>query len=233
MLRRAVLRSRQFRCYASAAQQAATIPRIVEEPAEYENYTHTSTTYDSVRAPIGLDSLHAAFKMAASNLDLPVEGLRILDVGCGTGNYINAVKAHVGSCDGLEFNSGMLKQATAKHGNDPRVTLQQGSVLDMQAFNDGTFDAVMMTQVLHHLTPDTHPQALAGIARVLKKGGAFWLSTQTPHQHMAGFWWAPLVPQAAAQLAARFPGPAIFERQLLDAGLKQTVVDVPAIHSSP
>jgi len=196
--------------------------------AEYEDYTTTSNTYDSVRAPVGLDSLGNALKMSAANNNLSVDELRLLDVGCGTGNYIDAVKNSVKSCNGLEFNDGMFEQASRKHNDDDRVTLTQGSVLNMECFEDNSFDTVIMTQVLHHLTPDTHLSALKEISRVLKTGGTFWLSTQTPHQHMAGFWWAPIIPQAAATLAARFPGPAVFERQLAEAGLKQAVVEVPS-----
>ena len=58
---------------------------------------------------------------------------------------------------------------------------------------------VIMTQVLHHLTPDTHATALSEIARVLRPGGTCWISTQTPHQHMEGFWWAPIIPQVRSR----------------------------------
>ena len=86
---------------------------------------------------------------------------------------------------------------------------------------------VIMTQVLHHLTPDTHATALSEIARVLRPGGTCWISTQTPHQHMEGFWWAPIIPQAAATLAARFPGQPLFTAQLKAAGLEDVTWHVP------
>ena len=35
------------------------------------------------------------------------------------------------------------------------MELQLGSVLEMP-YEDKSFDVVIMTQVLHHLTPDTH-----------------------------------------------------------------------------
>ena len=85
----------------------------------------------------------------------------------------------------------------------------------------------MMTQVLHHLTPDTHDTALSEISRVLKPGGTFWISTQTPHQHMDGFWWTPLIPQAAAICSARFPSIEMFKNMLANAGLEMVEVDIP------
>ena len=72
--------------------------------------------------------------------------LKLLDIGCGTGNYINQIKDKVGMCYGLEFNQGMLEQATAKHKEDERVVLKQGSVLELgNHFPDETFDIVIMT----------------------------------------------------------------------------------------
>ena len=45
---------------------------------------------------------------------------------------------------------------------------------------------------------------------------------------MDGFWWAPIIPQAAATLAARFPGAPLFHKQLLDAGLKVRESSIPS-----
>lgn len=195
---------------------------------EYEDYTSTSHKYDELRKPIGLDSLDNALTVAAQAAGCTVSELNLLDVGCGTGNYINVLKHKVGSCNGLEFNDGMFAQSQAKHLGDERVTLQQGSVLNMDCFQDESFDTVIMTQVLHHLTPDTHSVALSEIARVLKPGGVFWISTQTPQQHVDGFWWSPIIPKAVAMVAARFASSALFESQLTQAGLQLKSTDVPA-----
>lgn len=52
----------------------------------------------------------------------------------------------MGKCYGLEFNQGMLEQATAKHKGDERVILKPGSVLELDKhFPDETFDIVIMT----------------------------------------------------------------------------------------
>ena len=141
---------------------------------EFENYNKTSATYDDMRLPIGLDNLKRAMETAASNVGTTVDKLKLLDVGCGTGNYIAAIKDQVASCDGLEYNDGMLKVCREKLGNAANVTLRQGSALNLDEFEDGTYDIVIMTQVMHHLDPDTHQQAYNNMSRVLKKGGAFW-----------------------------------------------------------
>lgn len=62
---------------------------------EFENYNKTSATYDDMRLPIGLDNLKRAMETAAQNLGKTVDKLNLLDVGCGTGNYIAAIKDQV------------------------------------------------------------------------------------------------------------------------------------------
>lgn len=173
---------------------AAATPKRNRSEAEYENYDATSQTYDTVRRCIGLDSLERALQLSSKGVGKDVSELQLLDVGCGTGNYIAAIKRRLASCVGLDPNMSMIKQARTKHGDDPTVTLQEGSVLKIP-YPNSSFDVVIMTQVLHHLSPDTHGMALSEIVRVLRPGGTFWISTQTPHQHMDGFWWAPIIPQ--------------------------------------
>ena len=75
---------------------------------EYENYSTTSKKYDNFRVPIGLESLDTCLELTSNTIGVPVNELKILDVGCGTGNYIGVLKEKVAECYGLEFNEGML-----------------------------------------------------------------------------------------------------------------------------
>ena len=108
---------------------------------EYEDYTSTSQVYDSTRVPIGMESLAEALLRAGEGVGKAVDELQLLDTGCGTGNYIHAVAPQVGACTGLEFNGGMLAQAQEKLGDDPKVSLLEGSVLDIP-YPDESFDVV-------------------------------------------------------------------------------------------
>lgn len=108
------------------------------------------------------------------------------------------------------------------------MTLQQGSVLELDAlFEKNTFDVVIMTQVIHHLTPETHQNAITNIASVLKPGGTFWISTCTPHQALNGMWWTQLIPNGAARVAERMTPLPVFKKQIEKAGLTLASVDVP------
>lgn len=108
--------------------------------------------------------------------------MKLLDVGCGTGNYIAAIKDKVGSCTGLEYNDGMLVQSRAKFAEAKNVTLFQGTAENLTEFEENQFDIVIMTMVLHHLAPEANQKVFNGIQRVLQIGGAFWFSTSSPIQ---------------------------------------------------
>ena len=84
-----------------------------------------------------------------------------------------------------------------------------------------------MTQVIHHLTPDSHQTAITAIGKVLKPGGTFWIQTSTPHQEMNGFWWTILIPNAASRVAERMTAIPVFQKQIKEATLTTISIDVP------
>ena len=179
-----------------------------------------SKTYDEMRKPVGLESLDKALELASQRLGKEKKSLKLLDVGCGTGNYINALKDKLGSCTGLEFNESMLVTAKAKHKNDKRVTIIRGSAAEEKCFETEAYDVVIMTQVLHHLSMDMQSKAFANIHRTIKPGGVFWLSSVTPEQIFCGYWFSALIPQASATLGTKVPGIPLLKRQLATAGWK-------------
>ena len=151
------------------------MPDAASGGSSYENYSETSKTYDNFRAPIGIDILRKALSYNAALRGIKVTDYSLLDAGCGSGNYLAELQGDVGCVTGLEFNEGMIKQATKKLGH----VVLQGSITDMP-FADKTFDAAMTTQVLHHLEgPDNREtqefknvaKACKEVARCLKPGG--------------------------------------------------------------
>ena len=117
-------------------------------------------------------------------------GMRVLELGCGTGQMWGTVCRRVpGECDLLlsDFSSGMLAGTRAKFvtlsasdGSPLRTTWVQS---DAQAipFPGGRFDVVLANHMLYHV-PDL-PQALGEIRRVLKPGGRLVAATNGP-RHM-------------------------------------------------
>ena len=75
----------------------------------FENYKAASVNYDSVRKPIGLNEMIAAFnKLGFKHLT------SLADVGCGTGNYLVALNEFYDQGVGIDINEGMLSQFTLK-----------------------------------------------------------------------------------------------------------------------
>ena len=94
-------------------------------------------------------------------------GMRVLDIGTGTGLTAELGAAHagpLGSVIGIDPSMGMLSLARARRG----VTAV-GATVPYLPFPDGSFDVVLANLVLSHL-PDLD-RGLADVRRVLHPGG--------------------------------------------------------------
>ncbi len=94
---------------------------------------------------------------------LPLDGRRVLDLGCGKGRFGRALAERGAGVVGLDLSAAMLRDA---HGLE-RV---RGSIRRLP-FADGAFDRVVAIETLQHLPPESWDQILAEIHRVLVPGG--------------------------------------------------------------
>jgi len=97
----------------------------------------------------------------------------ILDLGCGTGNFLVHVKD---KAVGIDHNPGSV--ALAQKQGLP-VTL--GDVLKTP-FKNGSFDGVFCAHVIEHFDPERAIALLREIDRLLKPGGIFVLQTPVLHR---------------------------------------------------
>jgi SAM-dependent methyltransferase len=93
---------------------------------------------------------------------------RILDAGCGTGTNLERLAAR-GTTVGLDLSDEALRFAKSRG-----VTVVRGD-LHALPFRHGSFDAVTSFDVLYHLWVKDDAQAMAEMARVLRKGGVMLL----------------------------------------------------------
>ena len=99
--------------------------------------------------------------------------MRVLDLGCGTGTLTVMIKqthpeAVVTGLDGDQKILEIARKKAAKAGVE--VTLDHGMAYQLP-YPDDTFDRVLTSLVLHHLTRDDKQRAMGEIYRVLRPGG--------------------------------------------------------------
>lgn len=117
------------------------------------------------------------WQMGAYWLDSALEGrsgLKVLDVGCGTGQTVLrlASRDEIQDVIGLDPNPHALRHARTRHA----FPLVQGSALELP-FEADSLDLVTCFDVLQHLEPGHDMTATLEIARVLKPGGLTLIRT--------------------------------------------------------
>jgi ubiquinone/menaquinone biosynthesis C-methylase UbiE len=135
------------------------------------NYEEISQVYDDVR--------QADIELINSFLqELAIDRkTRVLDIGCGTGNYTDLLqKVTQSEVYGVEPSAGMLAKAKSKQS---KVIFKQGNAAELP-FENEYFDFVYMTDVIHHV-PEIGAM-FAEIDRVLKDGGRVCIVTQSHQQ---------------------------------------------------
>jgi ubiquinone/menaquinone biosynthesis C-methylase UbiE len=80
----------------------------------------------------------------------PVSGLRVLDVGCGTGRHALRLAREGAKVEALDFSTGMLTRAREKAGALP-IHFQLHDLATPLPFADDTFERVLCSLLLDHI----------------------------------------------------------------------------------
>ncbi len=117
-----------------------------------------------------------------------VRGGRILDVGCSTGEFLEAMRAYGWEAYGVEIDQAAAAYARSQRG----LEVFTGTLLEAQ-YPNAFFDVVTLWNVLEHLH---YPRAtLSKIALILRPGGMLVVSVPNPESIEAklfGRYWAGL-----------------------------------------
>jgi ubiquinone/menaquinone biosynthesis C-methylase UbiE len=104
-------------------------------------------------------------------------GLRVLDIGCGTGSLVTLIKRLYPDVDvvGLDPDPKALARGKRK-AERAGVSIQfDHGFSDELPYPDASFDRVFSSFMFHHLQPEEKEGALREVRRVLKPGGVFQL----------------------------------------------------------
>ncbi|HEY7609995.1 MAG TPA: methyltransferase domain-containing protein [Alphaproteobacteria bacterium] len=127
--------------------------------------------YDALCRLVGLGR---AFRRHTLSLAEVGPGARVLDAGCGTGVLTRLAAALVGpsgAAIGIDPGPKMIRRARRDATRTRSAARFELAAVERLPFPDASFDAVFLSAVLHHLTPDLKRTGLAEILRVLRPGG--------------------------------------------------------------
>jgi SAM-dependent methyltransferase len=112
-------------------------------------------------------------------LDADLKDRDVLELGCGYGWFsLNALDRGVRTYTGIEPTAESLA-TVVKHVTANNARLMVADALDMP-FDARSFDTVVCWEVLEHIPQGSELRLFTEVRRVLRDGGAFYLST--PHR---------------------------------------------------
>ncbi len=156
---------------------------------------------------------------------------RVLDLGCGSGDFTAQVAALVpdGHVVGMDAQASMLAEAEAG-ADSARQSFVLGAVQDLDRLfpapeHDATFDAVMSRAVLHWVPRADHPAVFAAAARLLRPGG--WLRVEC-----GGAGNVATVVRVLDAISAEFGGPAA-PWNFTDAGTALDLIEAAGFDLGP
>ncbi len=126
-------------------------------------YRRWAVIYDRVVEP-----MQSGVRRIALRVLPPVAGWSVLDVGCGTGTGLVPYVEAGCSATGVEVSPVMFDKAMARLGDRAGLHLTDGEALP---FEDGAFDLVLTSMVLHEIPAEARPRFVSEMARVARPDG--------------------------------------------------------------
>ena len=131
----------------------------------------TTWGYELPALPSDARRRHLATRAAflVRHLPKPQRSARLLDVGCGNGEWLVFMRGLGWEVEGLEFDPAAVARARSR---ELRVNLGSPETTD---YPEGAFDAITLAHLIEHVhAPEL---VLARVSRWLASGGTLWIAT--------------------------------------------------------
>ena len=140
-----------------------------------DHHTQVVDVFEDYYQAMARGRFENAFTYGRNKVDLALDaeiqrlpaGASILDIGCGTGEYVRRYSARGYRVAGIEPSSGMRAAAIARN---PGADIRD-AVATSLPFGDAQFDLAFAIEVYRYLHRDDFRTSLKEITRVLKPGG--------------------------------------------------------------
>jgi ubiquinone/menaquinone biosynthesis C-methylase UbiE len=135
-------------------------------------YQFAAPLYDYLMGPLNKPLYRVRTRLAP-----PQPGMKVLDVGCGTGSDLELY--HQGGCEisGVDLSPAMVKVARKKFGGDTDLRVCDASQMP---YEDESFDLVLTSFTLHEMSPELMAAVLLEMIRVVKQDGKLLLCDFAP-----------------------------------------------------
>lgn len=174
------------------------------------NYDEISKLYDDVREA---DLRAVEFLIDTGKI---AENSRVLEIGCGTGNYLKLVKELSRSeIWGVDLSHGMLEKAGEKCKD---AILLKDDAVELSKVGDGLFDLVYMVDVIHHIKDIK--RMFENINRVLKQNGMIIIFTDS-YQHIKNRLTTKYFPETLEEELKRYQDTPEIVQCLSEKGFKE------------
>ena len=171
-----------------------------------------------------------AFRKRQLDLARVAPGESVLDVGCGTGTLAIAAARRVGeggTVTGVDPSAALLARARKKARRARSGVAFELSGGEALPFPDRSFDLVLSSLVLHHLSHDALRSSAHEMYRVLKPGGRLLVvdigGRQDPDRHTMHASRVGQVPFDLDRIAKRLPhvGFTVVETGAVESGMRR------------